>query len=428
VVVAAVALVLALAALLALRLYAVRRLARAEQRFEAEVGSLDASTYAPPPIEERRQNAAFWLETGAGALAYDDRQTTLLEQRLAALGQPWTADDQTAFLALLADNAEARGLINRAANLERSSFGIDYGGGPGTELPDFLDLLRAARLLAVECDFRLGRGERDQALAVLHLLERLAAAQRAETVLIALLTGAAAERLYLDRLEAVLGDATLTVDELRDLRRDLDHLDSVTVAPQRSLAVDIALSSRSSLHAPLEWPAELPEPPERRRWRHLLPLHRLFGTDRLEAAMMLESGVRLVESLDTPLASVDLGDYARRVVAPRGGLPGVGTVARLMAPNYLNAIQREQWTRSSRQLARLAVDLRLGRVGHGSYPERPTELLASAATGEAASFAMLADGSVEIAFPEAEASWETEKKRLSAQPGRDYNLRWRLPR
>jgi hypothetical protein len=196
--------VVALAVTWGARWYSTHRLERAMRRFEAEAGSLDLAAYAPPAIEDRRQNAALWLRAGADALYFDPRQSALLERRIVALGEPWPADDTAAFGALLADHAAARQLLGRAALLERSSFEIRYQDGADADIPDFLTLLRAGRLLAVECDFRQQRGETDAALAALHLLERLTAAQRSESVLIALLAGSATERLYLDRLEAVL--------------------------------------------------------------------------------------------------------------------------------------------------------------------------------------------------------------------------------
>jgi hypothetical protein len=424
----ALAVVVVLGAMLVLRRQSTRRLERAIARFEAEAGSLDLSTYAPPPVE-RRENAALWLRAGAGALILDTPQNVLIERRVRALGEPWTPADAESFAALLADHEPARRLIDRAASLERSSFEIEYRRGAEAEIPDFLSLLRAARLLAVECDFRQQRGESEPALAALHLLERLTAAQRAETVLIALLAGSATERLYLDRLEAML-QLVADPDAVRALRRDLEHLDSSTVPPQRSFAADTAAVIPWILRNPGEWPSEISPAAGRSAPGPLRPYIALIGLDRKAAALVLEMGLQTVESVTIPSARWDAGEQTRARKAPDRLVPSAATIARALAPNYRHAIQRLQWIQSARALGRLAVDLRLSRLGHGVYPSQPADLPLSAATGETAVYRILDDGTVEVAFPAAEANWEIEEARAD-QTGKigtaDYNLRWRLP-
>jgi hypothetical protein len=81
-------------------------------------------------------------------------------------------------------------------------------------------------------------------------------------------------------------------------------------------------------------------------------------------------------------------------------------------------------------LARLAVELSRSRAGDGHFPSQPITLPIAAATGETATYETDADGSVEIAFPQAEAGWAEETKRVAKRPGvistPDFNLRWRL--
>jgi len=423
--------VIALAAALALRLYSTRRLERAIERFESEAGSLDLATYAPPPVEDRSRNAALWLQAGAQALLLDPEQNRLIERRIGALGEPWTAADAEAFAALRAEHDPARGLMHRAAGLDRSSFEIDYGRGAEADLPDFLALLRAGRILAVECDFELQRGRLEPALAALHLLERLTAVQRAESALIALLAGAAVERLYHDRLEAIL-QVVEDEDTLRRLRRDLDHLDAATVAPQRPFAADTAAVIPWVLRHAGEWPDWAgPEPASGLLPNGVVSGLSTIGLGRAAAAMVLEIGVRTVQSVEVPAAAIDPAAYAREVMMDvRSPVPYAARLARVLAPNYLHAIRREQWVRSARALGRLALDLRLSRAGHGAYPRPPIDLPVSAATGETAVYRILEDGGVEVVYPETEASWDAEDRRADKTgkiSSAKVNLRWRLP-
>jgi hypothetical protein len=420
--------VIVLAVTLAVRLYATRHLERALARFEAAGGHLDLADYAPPPIEDRTQNAALWLRAGADALIVDDEQKELVARRVRLLGEPWPAADVSALEALLADHQPALRLIERAAGLDRSSFEIEYLRGAQADLPDFISLLRAGTLLAVASDYRLQRGDVDQARSTLHLLERLTAAQHAESVLIAHLVGAAVERLYHERLEAMLQVADL--DALRAMRRDLEHLGASSVSPGRPFLAETGLVVPYMLGA-TRMPPGLPVPESSDDGLRLPWLLRAVGLDREVAALLLETGLRVAESVEEPLARVGPDDYLRSVMA-RSRLPLATRLARplTLAPNLLDAIRREQWVRSARALARLALDLRLSRLGHGAYPPPSIELPVSAATGERAVYRMLDDGSVEIAFPEAEAIW-TEEQRNADLSGKihvaDVNLRWRLP-
>lgn len=426
-VVLAIAIVVLLAATLALRLYSGARLERALRSFETATGGLRFVELAPPRIEPRKDNAAFWLRSGVELLIYDENE--FYQRRVREIGSPWSEADQQAFLALLAANEPARSLMDRAASLERSSFEVEYREGAEAEIPNFLPFLHAARLLGVECDFHQQRGELDRALATLHLLERLAAVQRAEPMLISLLTGVATERMYLDRLEAILRDARDPA-VLRAVAQDLDHLEAATVEPGKVFAADVGAGYPTMLRRGFDWPEGFPEPPSRAVLRRLRPLLWATGLDRLNAAIFVEAGQRAVASVQQPAAAMSPEDFDREVLRLDALPPGIGTMARTMAPNYLSGIQREQWGRSARVLARLAVELSRSRAGDRHFPSQPITLPIAAATGETATYETDADGSVEIAFPQAEAGWAEETKRVAKRPGvistPDFNLRWRL--
>jgi hypothetical protein len=247
-------------------------------------------------------------------------------------------------------------------------------------------------------------------------------------VLIAALAGIGIERLYLDRLEAVLG-AARDQETLVALARDLDHLDAATVPLRRAIAFDAAATYPWLLRHPPEWSEMLPGWRRRSLRRAAWPVFTASGLHRLVVALGLEASVRAV-SHDQPAADIDPEVYRREVIALRSAVPMVADFARLTTPMLLDAIRREQLTRSSRMLGRLAVELSLARAGHGRYPTAPPELPVSPATGETALYRLGDAGAIEIAFPEAEAIWEAEQQSLPTRRGSlaaDLNLRWRLP-
>jgi hypothetical protein len=201
------------------------------------------------------------------------------------------------------------------------------------------------------------------------------------------------------------------------------------VAPARQFAADTAAVLPWLLRVHGAWPEPFPGEEDSTR-RSLVPRFAVLGLDRAVAARVLDAGVETVRSVDVPAA--------RSGADPEGPAPArpslfsvADRIAGIVMPSYHGAIRREQWTRSARALGRFALELRLARVGHGAYPREPSALPVSAATGETAAYRLLDDGSVEIAFPEAEASW-TDEVRSSDPSGKirtpDFNLCWRLPR
>jgi hypothetical protein len=221
------------------------------------------------------------------------------------------------------------------------------------------------------------------------------------------------------------------VDTLRSFTRDLDRLDAATLPMARVLTFDVVATYPAILREVSVWPEGMPLPRTQRIMRRARPALWATGLDRLMAALFVETGTRAVESVGRPVTSITPEQYQHDVLRLSGLPPGLGTMARLIVPNYLNAIQREQWTRDARALARLAVELSLSRAGHGAYPPAVASLPVSAATGETATYTVAPDGGVELAFPEAESTWTREMERTSKRPGvvttASINLRWRLP-
>lgn len=398
-------------AILTLRLYGAWRLDAAKAHFE-ELGPLELASYAPPPVRDRSQNAAFWLQRGAELLHLDDSERELLSRRVGKPGEPWSDSELDAMSSMLEVHSRARRLLALAGPFEVSSLGIDYEDpgafGPWARFPS------TSALLAVECDFHRQRGENDAALETLHLLETSAAAYQRESLLLTRIIGYLYERHSVDCLSALLQQ----IDDpsgLEAVERDLSHLESVRAPLRRVL-----LREGANFHA-LSRPEDLFEI-KRPALRRLL---RLARYDRLVASVRLESWVRFVELADTPLAGLDSATL-RALSLPKRPLlffdESLYPISLYITfPNAEDAARVDQATRSTLLLARLAVGTRRTFLGSGSYPDQVALLPESPYTGETAAYEKLPDGSVEIAFPLAE-----ERFRLQRPVGRQPRLRWRL--
>lgn len=424
------------ALVLAVRWHAHSRLERAKVAFEAELGSLEPASYAPPPVA-RDDNAAVWLQEGIEALELTSEQTSLVLTRMRSLGSAWDAADEAAFLVVLDDTAKARGLLERAAGLERSSFDIDYGNEPprfdeiASAMPAFL---HAGRLLTVECDFRLQRGELEAAIAALRALERMTGALRQEPLLLTVLTGHALEHMALDRLEAVL-DRVDDAMALRSLARDLDRLERSAEPMARALAFEAAVSHQWRLRRPERSSSARSFSPLLVRWGEaaLRRTYAALGGHALVAAIHLEKTVRIVDRLQAPTAGLD-GHAFDRELLRRSWLPGTELLLWPAHHMFADRMQREQANQAARRLARTALELRRARLERGAYPLELAELPISPYTGEAATYVVGDEGGVELAFAKDERAWGAlvasypRPPRNAERPVPPPNLSWRLGR
>jgi hypothetical protein len=413
------------AAVAALPGYASLRLHRAEARFEAEAGSLEPASYAPAPVE-REQNAATWLAAGIDAAGLTTAQPEIVTRRSERLGSPWTAEDEAAFDALIERLAPARAHLDRAAALERSSQGIDYTSlDLDLELPDVLAALRIARIVDLHCDLALRRGAIDGAIADVALLERMAAIQRREPLILTALVGAAIERIYLGRLELVLG-AVQDAAQLERLGADLDHLERSAAPLRRVLAREGAwghAAMRRSANDPCR--QQLASP---RLTRWLTELSRaaraLLRVEWVQQAELLEAYTALVEGAGEPIAGLDAPQSVARLLEKRPLWPR-GPVTEALLPNLADAIHKDQATTSMRRLARTALRLRSARLQGGSYPASLPDPPVSDYAGDVADYRRLDDGSVEIALVETQRAWNERYAKLEAAHARNFS--WRLP-
>lgn len=414
--------VLALAVSLTMRLYGASRLRAAKARFE-DYGPLQLARYAPDAPAERYDNAALWLRAGSEGLLWTDAERELLDRRLGELGAPWSEVDRSAMAALLQSHAAAIDLLAKAAPLEGSSFEIEYALGTAVPIPNFLPLLQAGRLLAVESDYRLQEGDVAASLELVHLLERLTAVHRHESLVITLLLGASIERMYHDRLAAAIEHVS-DEEALSRLEEDLEHLGSSSVPPLQPFTADCGVTFeavRRYFAQPPDWSDASPSivgP----RWL-LLRVFFAAGYDRLASALQLETCARTLDLLAQPLANED----PSRLLAetrPVSRLPFLAGFVDGFVPNFSDAASRDQATRSARALAAAALAARRARLKDGSYPDTLAALPTSPFSGETAVYEKLPDGSAEIAFPVAEESFRIRGGTVI--PKVPPKLRWHL--
>ena len=413
------------AATLGFRDYAARRLEQSKARFEAEAGSLDPASYAPEQVE-REHNAAVWLSAGIEAAGLATQQSELVTRRTQALGSPWTAEDEAGFDALIAKLEPARAQMDRAVGLERSSLGIDYSSME-LVVPDLMPWVGAARVLAVHCDLALQRGEVDEAIADVALLERMAAVMRREPLTITLLIGGALERFCYDCVEAVLADVH-TLPQIDRLQADLDHLERSAASLRSVLAREGAW-----LHLVMsKWASEERAKERSSSWLEqwlgepVRKARALLGVDWLLAANRLEAAARLARHAEEPIAGLEAPElFERELDESSRWLHDPTTM--IVLPNLVDAIHKDQRTTSARRLAHTALRLRRERLERGAYPARLPDPPTSDYAGDIATYRLLDDGGAEIAFVESENAWTARHAAFGPGPWQAPNLTWSLP-
>lgn len=404
--------VLLLAMRFGLRVYSTARLERAQERFTSEAGPLELAAYAPPPVEEREENAAAWLRAGAAALILSDEETAFLADRVRSLASGWSAEDAERMEAVLRRHAPARELLQRAADLEASSYEIEYARAAEIEIPNFIPLLTAGRLLTTESDYRLARGDLEGARLALRTLERLVASLRRESLVITALVGSALERMWLGQVQA-LAAGTASPGVVAALAADLEHLERTAVPAKKPFAADGAFTSMNLSRVVSDFSGP--------GWFLVGSWHRP-----LASSLLLERFVLLVERLQEPLAEQDVAALEPRTTPVWVDWVGADMLADQLVPNFYDGLQKEQATLAARRLARAGLAVRLQGLTEGGYPQGLPEPVRSPFTGEEALYERQPDGSVVLALPEDAAAWETISAPRSPS-GVAPPFRWQMP-
>jgi hypothetical protein len=416
-----VALVVALAALLGLRVYGNQRLAAAEKEFAKRVGPREAGTSAPVRFFDD-ENAAVFLGAGAEAMILPGNDRPLVSEMSMAPAGSWSESQRADLRRILANNGPALELLHRAAGMTRSGFGAVAWDKKTQELttPPVLKLITAQRLLLVDAREALLENDPARLLADAASMETMAAGLERETPMVELLVGMACEKMFLNAVgEAVSGPSTdrETLTKLKGMLVDTD----LRAAWRRS---KLAQQAEISKHVA----AVISDPPTARQEKvGLYARFMEFAVGKIFQAQQLELTADLIAAVDQPLG-LDPSWSRRGLHQPRT-IFGVFEVFEsvMFGQSAKSSVGRVQSTLSLRELARIALAVRLQGLATGSYPEALASLAGPMQpdpfAGKPLTYERRADGSARISVPGFEALW----KRITDASASSQPYLWELP-
>lgn len=401
---------LLLLAAVGIRAYGAVRLREAERLFLREAGPLDAASYAPAPVLDER-NAAPLLSGGSQAVVLGEGKDLVSRTRTQPPPTGWSEADLQELRGVLARNAAAMAVLRQARAYPEANLGIPYRQGMQAKLPNLLQAMEAAKLLAADSTLAALDGDLSHAVDDVETLGVQARAYSREPVLIVTLIGSAIERQQLAAVSRLLAAPGLDAPALERLRAASQSTDLLDVY-RRSL-----LFEAIGIHRALRDAASLPED---------------AGVD-LGSSFLTRLGLRVV----APLAAAESLDRARALHAAFSGTKpeiersiasaqekGSWLIGKWFGaiPNLKGGAIRALGTQSRRRLASAAIDLRLEALRTGRYPEAlplahraPEPLL-----GVSLRYWREPDGSAVLEVPGAGSLW----KDLVPYP--DGSFRWTL--
>jgi len=301
------------------------------------------------------ENAAAWLQAGAGAIVRSDEEKKVLAQAGYVPYEEWSKELRREVRDALDRHSGALETMHMAANLERSSYDIRYSEGFHLELPDFLQLIDACRVLMLEVRVALADGNEQRTLTSLATMARLAESLKSEPTTITALVGIACERMMLTVAGEVVGSTQPWIgntDFLAELEATIPvasgtmfvgHLYDGWVA-----VMELELNRWTAGTSTLEPEADL-------------GLEELADVGRREIA---HNRSQLLSLLDTPYGD-DPGVFddpaqLTLIKSERGSSADI--------KGFLKAIMRFQAALAQRQLVRAGIALRRHALEHGVYP------------------------------------------------------------
>ncbi len=405
-----VALVVALAGLLALRIYGDGRLAAAEREFRANVGPMAGNPYASPAVPDE-ENAAIYLRAGAEAVVLPGGERALAAELTTLVFKRWDPQQVSEISRILAGNAPALELLHRAAGMARSSFGLMDPASVDEDLKTKLPLLKllwAQRLLWLDAHLALRDGDMVRLADDARAMSVMAAALEREAPLIAELVGIAAEKIVLATVADAAASPHLdaaTVSGLSEALLDLD----LRAAWRRSLAFEFKLPGASQVvRRELERKGDIV--------RSAIYLAAPGYFDAPSVAWM----AHLLVAVDVPYGT-KLTPLAQQ--RPRS----VFSPLAIRTPNLIQAVGRNQVILSERRLARLALALRRQGLATGVYPDSldafPEASAPDPFTAEHIVYTHRRDGSAQLSVPGGVKLWE----RMQRNVGFAGPFTWELP-
>lgn len=412
-----VALVVVLGGLLALRIYGNRRLAAAEREFTAKVGPMTGNPYASPRVPDE-ENAAIYLRAGAEAFLMPKDHARVGELTLSP-ANAWTPEQWEFLRGVLARNRPALELLHRAAGMTRSSFGLLDPTNEVEELKTRLPLLKllwAQRLLFLDARLAAHDGDQERVLLDAGSMAAMAASLDRESPMIAMLIGLAAEKIFLSVVSEATARPEVQIQTLTRLQGML--LTNDLRAYWRRVLLASAYGIDRRVAADLTQPNRQEDIWSLLKGRALeLCCHDIFS------AQQRELYADLVGIIDQPLGSnprwVDRGKA--KTTSP------FGMFGSIIFPHLANACGRVQSTMSLRDLADVALKVRIEGLRTGAYPPTlaayPQAIRPDPFAGKPLSYLLRPDGSAEIAVPGFGLLW----KRVSDVGPGSQPYCWELP-
>jgi hypothetical protein len=316
-----------------------------------------ASDFEKPQIPDD-QNAATWLQAGAGAISRTSEEKDAVAEATLLPYDEWPDELRKEVRNALDDHRGGLETMHTAAGLEESSYGIRYSDGFEAEIPELLLLIDANRLLMLEARVALADGEEQRTLTALATMSRLAESLQAEPTTITALVGIACERMMLQ----VAGEAVASAQPWITSPGFLDELESVIPSTSGGLFIGHLFDG---------WTAVMEL--ELHRWADGTSIIDPAGLEQLAELGVEEIAYNRAQLL--ALLNMPYGDEPSRFDEPRqlslfvmGGSPASDI------EGFLKAITRFQAAEAQRQLVRAGISLRRIAIAEGAYPTTPPDI------------------------------------------------------
>ncbi len=462
----AVLLLLVPVAGVALHLYGRACFARATSELEALLGEelvFDFAHLETPPLP-RYDNAAEWLLDGVEALDFSHDEKTRIDQAWLLARREWPPELEASARALIGRHRPGLETLHKAAEIERSSYGIRYRDGNGARIPraSIMASASAARLLNAEARLAFADGDVDRGLAAARALARIARALDQEHFLFFLFYEMSVERSLNRLVFEVLQETApwaanpallAELEALLPTRNWLEKAREVLVLEGSMFSASVRHGAKTSPHG-----ERTPPWPIRYLFGHLVAAETLVGTRKSVALLPLSYG-RAQDRFDeatsvAPAKSLyDTFDnwsspYQSRVrCAASAPAMIAGTIVQMLAAvphstardasanswgRWLGAMLKVQVIATERQLLRAAITLRRDAVAGGGYPRERPEIAALAApdpfTGRLIAYRPGDDGSLRLELEGAmellAERWGGRSWMKEGKERRDWVKRW----
>jgi hypothetical protein len=414
-------LLVALAALLGLRVYGSRRLAGAEREFGERVGPREATASVSAKVPDV-ENGAVFLRAGAEAIILLGNDRPQVGEMTMTRPNSWSESQRADLRGILANNGPALELLRRAAGTTKSLFGAVTWDEKTHELtaPPLLELATAQRLLLVDARMALLEHNPARLLADAASMATMAAGLERETPTVELLMGIACERMLLAAVSDAVADPFTGRETLSTLQKMVVDTDLRAGWRRGNLAEQAVISKHVA--------AVIGDSVSTRQERiGLYAQFMEFAFGKIFQAQQLEIRADLIAAVDQPLG-LDPSWSRRGVHQPRTIFDMFDVFESVMfGQSAKSSVGRVQSTLSLRELAKIALAVRLQGLATGSYPETlallPGAMRPDPFAGKPLTYDRRKDGSARISVPDFEVLW----KRFSDVGASAQPFSWELP-